>query len=145
MEVHVSNFCSWEISDFDFPISGHRFLDNSRYCSVHQNKCSTFPPFLIVFLYSVVVCVIDIFCLSSLDFFSCVILFIGMFYSLLYFCHRAVLSFRTAERLLFRRFINYNIKIYTRWFTANSFSTKMCIKFANYCRRIFTFIKFGFS
>ena len=80
--------------------SGHLFLDKSRYCSIPQNKYNIFLSFFIVFLYSVVVCVIDIFCLSSLDFLSYVNLFNGMFYSLLYFCHREVLTFWTAERLL---------------------------------------------
>ena len=44
-----------------------------------------------------------------LDFLSCVNLFVRMLYGLPYFNHRAVLSFWTAGRLLFGRFINYNI------------------------------------
>ena len=94
--VLVFNFASWEISDFDFSISGHFFLYKSRYFWVLQNQCRTFPPFFIVLLYSVIVCDIGIFCWSSLDFLSCVNLFIGMFYSLPYFNHRAVLSFWTG-------------------------------------------------
>ena len=96
------------------------------------------------FLYTVGACAINVFCWSSLDFFSCVNLFIRMFLSLLYFTHQAVLSFWTAGRLLFERLI----KIYTRWFTCrtfNSFITNRCIKFANYLRGILSFIKFGFS
>ena len=50
-----------------------------------------------------------------------------------------------GERLMFGRFINYNFKIYTRWFTTNAFSTTRCIKFANYWTGIFSFIKFDFS
>ena len=133
--VLVFNFASWEISDFDFSISGHFFLYKSRYFWVLQNQCRTFPPFFIVLLYSVIVCDIGIFCWSSLDFLSCVNLFIGMFYSLPYFNHRAVLSFWTGGRLLFGRFINYNNKIYTRkfpWKTLNDFINDRCIKFANY-------------
>ena len=44
-----------------------------------------------------------------LDFLSSVNLFVRMLYGLPYFNHRAVLSFWTAGRLLFGRFINYNI------------------------------------
>ena len=117
-ELHIGdvfNFCSWEICDFDFPISGHFFVYKSRHCWVPENKCSTFPPFFTVLLWSAVVCVIDIFRWSSLDFLSCVNLFIGMFHGLLYFSHWAVLSFWTAGRLLFGKFINYNIKIVFRF------------------------------
>ena len=59
-----------------------------------------------------------------------------------------VLNFSTAVRLLFGRFINYNIKIYTRWFTwktLNGFITNRYIKLENHWRGIFSFIKFGFS
>ena len=79
-----------------------------RYCWVPQNKYSTFPPLLIALLYSIVVCVIDIFCWSSLDFLSCVNLFTGMFHDLLYFNHRAVLRFWTGGRHLFGRFTTSN-------------------------------------
>ena len=96
-----------------------------------------FPPFFIFFLYNVVDCVTDIFCWSSLDFLPCVNLFIGKFHGFLYFNHRAVLSFWTAGRLLFGRFIDFNIKVYTRWFPTNGFSTNRCIKFANYWRGSF--------
>ena len=44
-----------------------------------------------------------------LDFLSSVNLFVRMLYGLPYFNHRAVLSFRTAGRLMFGKFINYNI------------------------------------
>ena len=60
--LHVFNFCSWEIFDFGCPISGHLFLYTFRYCWIPQNKCSAFPPFFIVLLYSVAVCVSDFFC-----------------------------------------------------------------------------------
>ena len=107
-----------------------------------QNKCII--PFLMVLLDSVVVCVTDIFCLKCLDFISCVNLFIEMFHGLLYFNHRTILSFWIAGKLLFGRFIIYNSKIYTRWFTTNGFRTNRCIKFANYWRGFFSFIKLGF-
>ena len=100
--VHVFNFCSWEISDFDFPICGHLFLFTSRYCRVPQNQCSTSPPFFILLLYSDAVCFIGIFGWSILDFLSCVNLFVRVLYGLPYFNHRAVLSFWTAGRLVWK-------------------------------------------
>ena len=48
---------------------------------------------------------------------------VNLFCGLLYFNHRAVLTFWTVGRLMFGRFINYNFKIYTRWFTTNGFWT----------------------
>ena len=59
----------------------------------------------------------------------------------------AVFSFWPEGRLSFGSFINYNIKIYTRWFTwktLEGFITNRCIKFAKYWRGIFYFIKFAF-
>ena len=63
-----------------------------------------------------------------------------MFRGLPYFNHSAVLSFWTAGKLFFGKFINYNIKIYTRWFTwkaLNGFITNKCVKFADYWREFF--------
>ena len=146
--VHVFNFCSWEISDFDFPISGHLFLFTSRYCRVPQNQCSTSPPFFIVLLYSDAVCFIGIFGWSILDFLCCVNLFVRMLCGLPYFNHRAVLSFWTAGRLLFGGLSITTSKSTPDGLlekTLNGFITHRCIKFANYWRGIFSFIKFGFS
>ena len=67
---------------------------------------------------------------GSLDFLFCVNLFVWMFYGLSYFNHRIVLNFWTAGWLLFGRFINYNIKVYTKWFTSktlNGVITNSCI------------------
>ena len=111
-------------------------------------ECSAFPPFFVVLMYGVVVCVTDIFCCSRMDFLSCSNLFIGMFRGLLYFTYRAVLSFWTVGRLLFGRFIAYNAKIYIRWFNwkaLNGFITNRGVKFSNYWRGMFSFIKFGLS
>ena len=58
-----------------------------------QDKCSAFPPIFIFLLYSVGVCVFDIFCCSRLGFLSCGGLFIGMFHGLLYFIYRQFLVF----------------------------------------------------
>ena len=109
----------WFISDKRIALwfMVHSGLYKSRYCWVPLNKCTTFPSFFIVLLYSVIVCVIDIFCSGSVVLLFCVNLFIGMFHDLVYFNHRVILSFWTAGSLLLGRFINYNIKIYTRWFT----------------------------
>ena len=143
--VNVSNFCSWDISDFDFPISGHLFLYKPRYCWVPQNKWSALP-FFIVLLYRVVICAIDIFCSSRFDFLSCVNLFIIVFYCLLYFIYRAVLSFSTAGDSCLE---DFSIKILEStpygllekpWKITNG-----CIKFWDYWRGISSFIKFGFS
>ena len=59
--------------------------------SPKMSQCSTFPSFFFVLLYSVVISVIGIFCWSSLDFLSCVNLFIRMLHGLLNFSHRVVL------------------------------------------------------
>ena len=133
--------------DFDFPFSGHLFLYNPRYCWVPKNKCSTFPPFLIFccteFLSALLIVYIGVNWISS-----CINLLIKMFHCLLYFIYCRVLSFWTAGRLLFGRFVNYNIKIYTRWFTwknpqwlhyLSGASSLQIIK-----ENVF-FIKFGFS
>ena len=112
-----------------FPISGHLFIYRPKYCWVPQSNCSTFPQFFIIFCKLL---------LSALFIFSVEAVWISflaltwMFDSLRYFNHRTVLRFWTAGRLLFGRFINYKIKIYTRWLTwktLNGFITNRCIKF----------------
>ena len=123
------------------------FLFMDIYSSISPNivefsevSLVSFLQIIIVLLYSVAVCVIDIFCWSRLDFLYCGNLFIRMFHDFLYFIYRIVLSFWTAERFLFGRFITYNVKICFRWLTLktlNGFIISGCIKFPNYWRGIF--------
>ena len=83
-----------------------------------------------------------------LDFLSSVNLFVRMLYGLPYFNHMAVLVFELLGDSCLE-----GLSIATTKSTPdgllekslNGFITNRCIKFANYWRGIFSFIKFGFS
>ena len=135
--VHVFNFCPWEISliflFLDF------FLYKSRYCRVSQYQRSTFPRFFIVLLYGIVVCVVSV---GAIWIFFLVLTCLSECFAL---CPPSV----TGQLLVFELrgdsclgglSINYNIKIYTRWFIwkiLNGYITNRLIKFTNYWRVIF--------
>ena len=140
--VHVFNFCSWEVSDFSFPISGHLFLFTSRYCRLPQNQCSTFFHHFSLF-----------YC-TRYWYFSFWISFLALTFSSE--CCTICPTSITWQFLVFELLGDScleGLSIATTKSTPdgllektlNGFITNRCIKFANYWRGIFSFIKFGFS
>ena len=115
-----------------------------------QNKWSTFAPLFFVLLCRVVVCVIDIFCCSRLDFLSYVKLLIKFFWSLHYIIYRKVLSFFTDRRLLFPKYLqhqNLQQMVYLSNLQQLHYQIlyQVCEEGGFSWRRFFSFIKFGFS
>ena len=115
-----------------------------------QNKWSTFAPLFFVLLCRVVVCVIDIFYCSRLDFLSYVKLLIKFFWSLHYIIYRKVLSFFTDRRLLFTKYLqhqNLQQMVYLSNLQQLHYQIlyQVCEEGGFSWRRFFSFIKFGFS